>query len=349
MRCSAWFAVALAGCAASPLPFQHGFGETAFLPEPGSVETAATLGAVDYGPPSGQWVLGLYPEVQGLLRIGLTDHLALRLAGSEAGIGPGLEIAMRAPRPWTPWQWNLQFAPEVAGLAAWLSGSNPYLVAAPGADAIFSVRPTERSAITLAARFTRTFASNGVQSATTVGLGYSIRLGKIELRPELNFSYLEGSDVGNFVFYELYPSITLAGATGKPGTPRVEEPKMEAPPPLEQIPVEVKPEEPKLEETKPEAPQPAEAPKPEEVKPEAPKPEDAKPEAPKPEEPKPDAPKPEEAKPEVPKADEAKPPAPPPEAPKAVLPKSEATKPDEPDPEPPKTNLPGGDPEEMAP
>ncbi len=330
-------ALGLAGCAASPLPFPHAFGETAFIPEPGSVEVAGTLGALDYGSPNGSWILGFYPDVQGLIRIGLTDHLALRLTGSEAGVGPGLEIAVLAPRPWTPWQWNLQLAPEVAGLAAWLSGSNPYLVAAPGADAIFSVRPTERSAITLAARFTRTFTSDGVQSATTVGLGYAIRLGKVELRPELTFSYLQGSSVGNFVFYELYPSLTLAGAAGKSEARRPEEPKTEAPAPEERIPEAPKPEEPEA--PKPEEAKPA-APKPEEAKPEAAKPEEAKPAASKPEESKPEAAKPEEAKPAAPKPEEAKPEAAKPEAPKMEEPKPEAAKPAAPEPEKPKPEPP---------
>lgn len=325
----------LAACAASPLPLPHAFGETAFLPDRGTVEVAGTVGALEYGPPSGQWVLGFYPDVQGQVRIGLTDNLALRLMGSEAGVGPGLEIAVQKPRPWTPWQWNLQLTPEVSGLAAWLSGSNPYLIAAPGADAIFSVRPTERSALTLAARFTRTFATNGVQSATTVGLGYAIRLGKVELRPELTFSYLQGSDVGNFVFYELYPSITIAGVAGKREAPRPEEPKTEPPKPEEQIPVEPKAEEPKPEEEKPEEPKPAEQ-KLEAPRPEEPKPEGPKPQLTKPGEAKPEPTKPEEAKPPEPsKSEEAKPAEPSkPEEPKPEA-KPEETKPDAAKPEEP--------------
>lgn len=280
MRRGLLLTLALTACAASPLPLPHGFGETAFLPEPHSVEVAGTLGALDYGPPGGQWTLGLSPEVQGLIRVGLTDHLALRLSGSEAGVGPGLEIAVHKSRPWAPWQWNLQLAPAISGLAAWLSGSDVYWIVAPAADAIFSVRPTERSTLTLAARFTRTWTSYGVQSATTVGLGYSIRLGKLQVRPELTFGYLRGSDVGNFVFYEIYPSLTLAGATAKAEARKPEEPKLEAPAPEEQIPAEPKPEGPRPEEPKPglqtpeepnvDAPKPVE-PKAVESKPEAPK------------------------------------------------------------------------------
>ena len=333
----------LAACAGSPLPLQHAFGETAFQPDRGTVEVAGTVGSLEYGNPIGQWVLGFSPDVQGQIRIGLTDHLALRLVGSEAGVGPGLEIAVQTPRPWTPWQWNLQLTPEVSALAAWLNGSNPYLIAAPSADAIFSVRPTERSALSLAARFTRTFASNGVQSATTVGLGYAIRLGKVELRPELTFSYLQGSDVGNFVFYELFPSITLAGVAGKREPSKPEEPKIEPPKPEEQIPVEPKPEEEKAEEPKPEAAKPAEVkpeePKPEpekpaEVKPEEPKPEPAKPAEVKPEEPKPEPAKPAEVKPEEPKPEPRKPAEVKPEEPKPEPAKPAEVKPEEPKPEP---------------
>ncbi len=144
------------------------------------------------------------------MRVALDDHLALRLAGSEAGPGAGLEIAVRPTRRWTPWDWNLQLAPALSGGVEWVgSGGSPVWDVAPSGDAIFSLRPTEASALTLAARFTRSWSAFGVQSAMTAGLGYAVRVGKVELRPEVTFSYLTG---GRGEFFELYPSLTVAGA-----------------------------------------------------------------------------------------------------------------------------------------
>ena len=106
--------------------------------------------------------------------------------------------------------WNLQLAPALSGGVEWVgSGGSPVWDVAPSGDAIFSLRPTEASALTLAARFTRSWSAFGVQSAMTAGLGYAVRVGKVELRPEVTFSYLTG---GRGEFFELYPSLTVAGA-----------------------------------------------------------------------------------------------------------------------------------------